>query len=136
VDGRHCIAIGFYYDNLSASPIFPGYLQLLGFSLPLVNSPVLYLYIRSLAIGAGFRWKDIVIHLLPFFVFNGATFFLYYSKHDYLFLKNGFPHFSDALNPGVAYSITALLALIPGYYSVLSLLVLLKHQKSLPENYS
>ena len=40
----------FYYDNLAAVPVFPSYLQLLGFSLPLVSAPVLYLYIRALSL--------------------------------------------------------------------------------------
>ena len=130
------LQLGFYYDNLSAAPIFPGYLQLLGFSLPLVNSPILYFYIRSLSLGAGFKWKNILIHLLPFLIFNCITFFLHYNKANYLYLKDGFPHFSAALNPGLKYFLTALLAIIPGYYTVLSLLVLLRHQKQLPDNYS
>jgi AraC-like DNA-binding protein len=130
------LQLGFYYDNLSAKPIFPGYLQLLGFSLPLINSPVLYFYISSLSLGAGFKWKNILIHLLPFLIFNCIAFFLYYSKENYLFFKNGFPHFSRTLNPGLGYSLTALLAIIPGYYTVLSFLVLLQHQKKLPDNYS
>jgi AraC-like DNA-binding protein len=129
------LQLGFYYDNLSANPIFPGYLQLLGFSLPLVNSPVLYFYIRSLSLGAGFKWKN-VVHLLPFLIFTCIAFFLYYSKQDYLYLKDGFPHFSSALNPAVAYALTALLALVPGCYAVLSFLLLLRHQKRLPDNYS
>nr|WP_183572153.1 helix-turn-helix domain-containing protein [Mucilaginibacter sp. X5P1] len=51
-------------------------------------------------------------------------------------MKDGFPHFSSTLNSGVKYSLTALLAIIPGYYTVLSFLVLLRHQKRLPDNYS
>jgi AraC-like DNA-binding protein len=64
------------------------------------------------------------------------TFFLHYTKENYLFLKDGFPHFSSILNSGVRYSLTALLAIIPGYYTVLSFLVLMRHQKRLPDNYS
>ena len=130
------LQLGFYYDNLSAHPIFPGYLQLLGFSLPLINSPVLYFYIRSLSLGAGFKWKNILIHLLPFLIFNCIAFFLYYNKQNYLYMKDGFPHFNNALSPGVIYSLTALLALVPGCYVVLSFLLLLRHQKRLPDNYS
>jgi len=130
------LQLGFYYDNLSVNPIFPGYLQLLGFSLPLISSPVLYFYIRSLSLGVGFKWKNILIHLLPFLIFNCIAFFLYYAKQNYLFLKDGFPHFSSALNPLVTYTLTALLALVPGCYVVLSFLLLLSHQKRLPDNYS
>jgi AraC-like DNA-binding protein len=130
------LQLGFYYDNLSANPFFPGYLQLLGFSLPLINSPVLYFYISSLSFGYGLKWRDIWIHLLPFLIFNCITFFLYYNKENYLFLKDGFPHFSSTLNSGVKYSLTALLAIIPGYYTILSFFVLFRHQKRLPDNYS
>ncbi|WP_419789101.1 helix-turn-helix domain-containing protein [Mucilaginibacter sp. X5P1] len=130
------LQLGFYYDNLSANPIFPDYLQLLGFSLPLINSPVLYFYISSLSFGYDFKWRNISIYLLPFLFFNCITFFLHYTKVGDLFLKDGFPHFSSTLNSGVKYSLTALLAIIPGYYTVLSFLVLLRHQKRLPDNYS
>jgi len=134
--GLISLQLWFYYDNLSASPIFPGYLQLLGFSLPLINSPVLYLYIRSLSLRAGFTWKGIWGHLLPFLFFNCLAFFLYYTKEHYLFFKDGFPHFSSALNPWVAYSITALLAIVPGCYVALSFRLLVSHQKRLANNYS
>lgn len=134
--GTISLQLGFYYDNLSTTPIFPGCLQLLGFSLPLANSPVLYFYIRSLSIGAGFKWKNILIHLLPFVIFTCIAFFLYYAKAGDLYLKDGVPHFSNTLNSGISYFLTALLAIIPGYYTVLSFLVLLRHQKRLPDNYS
>ncbi len=130
------LQLGFYYDNLSANPIFPDYLQLLGFSLPLINSPVLYFYISSLSFGYDFKWRNISIYLIPFLFFNCITFFLHYTKVGDLYLKEGFPHFSSTLNLGVKYFLTALLAIIPGYYTVLSFLVLLRHQKRLPDNYS
>jgi AraC-like DNA-binding protein len=130
------LQLGFYYDNLSTSPVFPEYLQLLSFSLPLISAPVLYFYIRSVSLEVSFKWKKIGIHLLPFLVFNGVAFFLHYSKAGDLVLQFGVPHFSNALNPGFSYFLTALLAIIPGYYTVLSWLVLLRHQESLPDNYS
>lgn len=130
------LLLGFYYDSLSANPILPDYLQSLGFSLPLISSPVLYFYIRSLAIGAGFKWKNMLIHFLPFLIFNCFAYFLYHTKPNYLFFKYGFPHFNNALNPVIAYSLTALLSLVPGCYVLLSFLLLLKHQTRLPDNYS
>ena len=130
------LQLAFYYDNLAANPAFPAWLQLLSFSLPVVNSPLLYFYIRSLTFGYNFKWRRVSIHLLPFLVFNCLSFYLHYAKNDYLFLKDGFPHFSSALNPGVGYFLTALLAIVPGYYTFMSLFVLLNHQKALPDNYS
>lgn len=129
------LQLAFYYDNLSANPVFPAYLQLLSFALPLMNSPVFYFYIRSLSFGAGFKGRALLFHLLPFLIFNSLTFFLHHAKQDYLFLKDGFPHFGDG-SPLIKYFLTALLAIIPGFYAILSLMVLLKHQKRLPENYS
>lgn len=130
------LQLGFYYDNLSTCPVFPEYLQLLGFSLPLISAPVLYFYISSLSIEVSFKLKKIGIHLLPFLVFSGLAFLLHYSKAGDLDLEYGFPHFSDALNPVFSYFLTALLAIVPGYYTVLSLIVLSRHQKSLPDHYS
>jgi len=130
------LQLGFYYDNLSANPIFPACLQLLGFSLPVISSPVFYFYIRSLSSGFSFKWRNTGVHLTPFLIFNCITFFLHYTNKDYLFLRDGLPHFSSALNPWLSYSLTALLALVPGYYTVLSFVLLLKHQKRLPDNYS
>jgi len=134
--GMIALQLGFYYDNLSAAPILPAYIQLLGFSLPLINSPVLYFYIRSLSLPTGFKWKNILIHLLPFFIFNCIAFFLYYANENYLYLKDGFPHFRSSLNPWVTYSVTGLLALVPGCYVVLSFLLLLRYRKQLPNSYS
>ena len=130
------LQLGFYYDDLSNNPIFPSYLQLISFSLPLVSSPVLYFYILSLSFGYDIKWKNILIHLLPFLVFNCIAFVLHYNKAGDLYLKDGFPHFSNTLNSGVKYSLTALLAIIPGYYTILSFIVLLRYQKKLPDNYS
>ncbi|KQC02176.1 AraC family transcriptional regulator [Pedobacter sp. Hv1] len=126
----------FYYDNLAFAPVFPSYLQLLGFSLPLLSSPILYGYIRSLSFGYNTDWKNTGIHLLPYLIFNLTTFFLYYGTSHSFVLKDGYPHFDAALPIGFVYFLTALLALVPGYYAVMGLISLLKYQKSLPDNYS
>jgi AraC-like DNA-binding protein len=126
----------FYYDNLGLSPVFPGYVQLISFSLPLLSAPVLYLYIRSVSFGWPSKWKSLSIHLLPYLIFNLTTFCLYYKAPRYLFLRYGFPHFNNGLNIGVIIFLTGLLAIVPGYYTIASFLVLLKYQKRLPDNYS
>jgi len=126
----------FYYDNLSARPLFPGYLQLLGFSLPLINSPVLYFYICSLSFGYSFKRSHMIKHFLLFLAFNVATFFLHYSNANNLYLKDALPHFSNHLDLWIVYTLTAALAIVPGCYTVASFLVLLRHQKLLPDNYS
>lgn len=126
----------FYYDNLALAPIFPSYLQLLGFSLPLLSSPILYGYIRSLSFGYKTNWKNTGIHLLPYLIFNLTTFFLYYTTNHSFVVKDGYPHFDAELPISFVYFLTALLALVPGYYAVMGLITLLRYQKSLPDNYS
>ena len=130
--GIMAVQLLFYYDNLSSHPLAPDYLQLLGFSLPLISSPALYLYIYSLSSDSTFQWRRVGIHLLPYMLFNGIVFC--FSAH--ITISNGFPHFREGMPAAIAYFLTILLAIIPGYYTVLSLVVLLKYQKRLPDNYS
>ena len=127
----------FYYDNLAAAPVFPSYLQLLGFSLPLISAPVLYLYIRTLSFGYDARLKNMIFHLLPFLVFNAVTFLVYYNTTNNSFvLKNGLPYFDAGLNIALMYGLPILLAIVPGYYAIMGLLTLLRYQRSLPDHYS
>jgi len=126
----------FYYDNLAAHPIFPVYLQLLSFSLPLISAPVFYFYISSLSFGTTFKLRGILVHLLPFLVFSGVIFSLYFINPGNLVFKNAFPYFSSAVNLWVVYGLTALLAIVPAYYAVAGFMVLLRHQKMLADNYS
>ena len=124
----------FYYDNLSIRPLAPNSIQLLGFSLPLISSPALYLYIRSLSFGSQFYWKKTWFHLLPYLLFNLVVFYFYFINPAHVRISNGIPYFQMSLV--TAFFLVALLAIIPGYYAILSLLVLLKYQKLLPDNYS
>lgn len=124
----------FYYDNLSISPLAPNSIQLLGFSLPLISSPALYLYIHSLSFGGQFYWKKAWAHLLPYLLFNLVVFYFYFINPAHVRVSNGIPYFQ--IPPVTAFFLIALLAIIPGYYAILSLLVLLKYQKLLPDNYS
>lgn len=126
------IQLLFYYDNLSVVSVFPGYLQLLSFSLPLLSSAVLYLYVCSLSFGYTFKWRSIFIHLVPYLVF---IIIIFYAHND-LYLKDSLPHFSNSIHPWVLYILTILLAVVPGGYAIAGFIVLIKHQKTLPNNYS
>ncbi|MDN5283903.1 MAG: hypothetical protein JWR38_177 [Mucilaginibacter sp.] len=126
----------FYYDNLAISPLAPNCIQWLGFSLPLLSSPILYRYIQTLSFGDKFQWGKIGIHLLPYAVFNFIIFCLYLINSIPATLSNGIPHFDNEAPHWVVYCLLALLAIVPGYYTILSLLALLKYQKLLPDNYS
>jgi AraC-like DNA-binding protein len=126
----------FYYDNLSPDPLAPNFIQWLGFSLPLLSAPALYLYIYALSFGNTFQWNKAMIHLLPYALFNLiiAGFCIAGSVH--LSLSNGIPHFGDEVPGWAAYFLISLLAIIPGCYTVLGLLSLFKYQRLLPDNYS
>jgi AraC-like DNA-binding protein len=124
----------FYYDNLSAAPVFPVCLQLLCLPLPFIGSAVLYFYTCSLSFGYTFKWRNILIHLIPYLVFITLTFYAYNNGN--LYLKDGLPHFSNTLQLWILYLLTTLLAVVPGGYAIAGLIVLIKHQKMLPNNYS
>lgn len=126
----------FYYDNLSAQPIFPQYIQLLSFSLPLINSSLFYFYIRSLSFGPAFKLKGISLHLVPFLVFNCIIFSLYFINPGSLKFIDAFPYFSSNVNLWIVYGATSLLAIVPAYYSAAGLIILIRHQKMLADNYS
>jgi AraC-like DNA-binding protein len=126
----------FYYDNLSPTPFAPNFMQILGFYLPLISSPILYLYIYSFSLGNDFSWKKYWIHLLPFTVFSFICFYLNLTHSDSIMYKDGLPIFSNNFPNWFKNTLTIPLALIPGFYTILSLRVLLNYQKLIPENYS
>jgi AraC-like DNA-binding protein len=126
----------FYYDNLSATPFAPNFMQILGFYLPLISSPILYLYVYSFLVGNDFVWKKHWIHLLPFTIFSLLCFYLNFANSANITFKDGLPNFDDNLPFWLKNSLTIPLALIPAFYTVLSLRVLVKYQKLIPENYS
>lgn len=126
----------FYYDNLSVNPVAPDFVNLLAFSLPLINSPVLYLYIYSLSFGTKFQWKKTGAHLLPYVLFNVIIFCFYLINPTPITVTNGFPHFREEVHYLIQNLLTMILAIVPGYYTVWSLFVLIRYQKLLPDNYS
>ena len=134
--GLIALQLFFYYDNLSAQPVLPIYLQIPFFAIPLLNSAVLYFYINELAFSEPFNWTFKLIHLLPYLLFNFGCFYICCTGKDALVLANGFPHFSSTVNKPVEYTLTGLLALVPGCYSIAALSILIKYQKALPHNYS
>jgi AraC-like DNA-binding protein len=126
----------FYYDSLSPVSRVPHFLQLLGFSLPLLSSPILFLYVYSLAFNNESGFKKYKIHILPYFIYNIIIFYFFIDNHQSITVANGYLHFSEDVPNVIQYFSTMLLAIICGGYSIFSLFVLLKYQKSLPDNYS
>jgi AraC-like DNA-binding protein len=126
----------FYYDNLLPAPFAPNFLQILGFYLPLLSTPVLYLYVYSFSVGNNSLWKKYWIHLLPYSIFCGICLYLNLANSDTVTFSNGLPIFIDNFSSWFKNTLTFPLALIPAFYTVLSLQVLIKYQKLIPENYS
>jgi AraC-like DNA-binding protein len=124
----------FYYDNLSLHPVAPIYFQLLGFSMPLISAPTLYLYTYSLSFGGKLEWIKHGGHLLPYVLFNMLLF--YFVNMGGITISNALPRFSNEVPAVVKAILTVPLAVVSGYYAVLGLQVLLKYQRLLPESYS
>jgi AraC-like DNA-binding protein len=126
----------FYYDNLLPSPFAPNFMQILGFYLPLISSPTLYLYVYSFSLVGNFTWKKQWIQLLPYTIFCLIGFSLNTINPMIITFKNGLPVFGNDVPFWLRNSLTIPLAIISGLYTILSLRVLIKHQKLIPENYS
>jgi AraC-like DNA-binding protein len=126
----------FYSDNLSDAPIAPKPLQLMGFAMPLISAPVLYFYIRSFSFGNKPPWANQWMHLLPYVLFCLMGFWVSVSSTEGITFLNGLPHFGADVPRWVQFVLPVPLAVIPGWYALLGLRVLIDYQKQLPENYS
>jgi AraC-like DNA-binding protein len=126
----------FYFDSLSDAPLATKYIQIFSFSLPLLSSPIFYLYILSLSFGLEGRWQKQGIHGLAYIILNCLLLFLHFKDPESLTISRGFPRFSADLPSIWAFSITLPLAIIPAIYTFLSLKTLLDYQKIVPDNYS
>jgi AraC-like DNA-binding protein len=126
----------FYYDNLSPAPFSPNFMQILGFYLPLLSSPILYLYVYSFSLGNDFLWTKFWIHLLPYSIFCLICFYLNFIDSSNITFNNGLPNFGVNFPYWLKNILTIPLAIIPAFYTILSLLALIKYQKMIPENYS
>jgi AraC-like DNA-binding protein len=132
--GVTALELLFYYDSLSAQQLAPHFIQLLGFFLPLIASPILYLYVAVLSgdtlLFSKFRW----VHLAPYL--SVCLFLFLYVGADYIRVVNGFLRVDATLPVWIQNALTIPLAIVPGLYTLLSLLALLTYQKKLPDTYS
>ena len=119
----------FYYDNLLPDPFGINFIQILGFYLPLISSPILYMYVYSFSLGSTFIWKKQWIHLLPFAIFTLICFYLNLIRPNSITFRNGLPIFRNDFPNWLKNTLSIPLALIPGLYIILSLRVLLRYQK-------
>jgi AraC-like DNA-binding protein len=110
----------------------PPIVQLLGISLVLMHSSLLYLFSKyafSDSISRQELW-----HILPFAIFMISFSFLLYGSPDTVVFRNGFMAFREVLFPFSFYGLY--LALVAGGYTLLAWLSIRKHQKYLDQTQS
>ena len=134
--GLIALQLAFYYDNLSNNPLFANELNLVLFSIPLLSSPILYLYIKSVSLNGKLNLKAHWPHFLPFLALNIIMLFIYYSNQGNVYLENGYPHFALILSKNWSYLLLGSMGLVPGYYSFMALILLKKFERALPDEYS
>ncbi len=126
----------FYYDNSSKFPALPVFSQILGFYLPLVSSPILYLYISSLTLGYKFINRQQLSHLLTYTVCCLIGIYMNIGSSMNIQFKNGLPVFGNGISFWLQYLLTVPLGFFPGLYAILGLRKLINYQKLIPEHYS
>jgi AraC-like DNA-binding protein len=122
----------FYYDNMGSRSVLAKPFQIFGFLLPLLNSPILYFYIKTLAFGLSPNPKQILLHSLPYLLIS----LIFFANYHSINISNGFPHYASDIHSVVIFLTTTPIAISSGIYSFLSLKVLIQYQRSLSDNYS
>jgi AraC-like DNA-binding protein len=112
----------FYYDNLSGQPLAPNWLSLLGFALPLLSSPVFYLYVHSLSLRPQKIWP----HVLPYGIYSSIL-----SLMPVTAVHGGFPHFAAVVPGWLANLLYYPMAVVPAAYALLTVKELWRLQRSL-----
>jgi AraC-like DNA-binding protein len=111
----------FYYDNLSPRPSAPQWMAVMGFALPLLSSPLLYLYM----VAAELLPKKLWVHALPYLIYTAVLYCLPNRISD------GFPHFGRVVEPWLANVLMAVVAVIPAFYALLTSVALWKLKRKL-----
>ena len=123
--------ISFNTDFYSTNP-----LSILGFSLSLVHAPLMFLYIYALTHDEPSGWLKAGIHLVTYVVFNAIIFYYNLADDLEIYTKSGFIQSRGNAPPFIQNFIGIPLAISGATYAIWSLLVLLRHQKLLPQYYS
>jgi AraC-like DNA-binding protein len=134
--GLSIFQLSFFFDSLVSSAIIPLAAQILGFYIPLLGSAVFYLYIYSLAFGYQLSWPKSFLHLVPYLFFCVLLLWLSYSNPSSIAFRSGFPIFGQNVSRFLRDFLTAPLALVPAFYTIVSIQLLAKYQKLLLQNYS
>ena len=130
------VQLFFYFDDLAPLPYSDGILGVLAFSIPLLSAPILFHYIYNLSTGKNVDFKRLMIYLAPWLTFILVTVSIKISQPLDIFIQFGYPHFSNKISPVMPYIFTLPMAIVPGIYAIMGLIVLHHYQKSLPDRYS
>ena len=130
------VQLFFYFDDLAPLPYSDGIFGVFAFSIPLLSAPILFHYIYNLSTGKNVDFKRLMIYLAPWLTFILVTVSIKISQPLDIFIQFGYPHFSNKISPGIPYIFTLPMAIVPGIYAIMGLMVLHHYQKSLPDRYS
>ncbi len=126
----------FYFVSFNTDAYSTNPLSLLGFSLSLVHAPIMFLYIYSLTHDERNVWLKSCTHLVAYVVFNAVILYYYLADDVELYTRSGFIQSRGNAPSGIREYIGLPLAFSGASYALWSLLILLKHQKMLPQYYS
>lgn len=123
--------LGYYLFSSIISDEF----QLLGFTLPVLSTGMLYLYVISVTFNIDFTRKFILKHSLFYILYNILFYCVSVFYTDIKF-QNSIPYFQTEDDKILLSMLTFPMAVIPVVYIVLCFRALRKYQKLLPEYYS
>jgi AraC-like DNA-binding protein/NADH:ubiquinone oxidoreductase subunit 6 (subunit J) len=130
------IQLFFYFDNLSASPVTTGFLGITAFSVPLLTAPALFQYIYSISFGEVPDLKKTILYIFPWLAYLALTIGAGFIYPNEISIRYGYPHFSSDVPLTAVYAFTLPMAIVPGIYAIMGLIVLQTYRKSLPDRYS
>lgn len=110
-------------------------LQLLGFTLPVLSTGMLYLYVISVTFNIDFTRKLVLKHSL-FYIFYTIIFYCISVFYANVKFQNSIPYFQTGDHKILLSILTFPMAVIPVMYIILCFLALKKYKKLLPEYYS
>lgn len=113
----------------------PGRLESFGFSLPVLSTPLLYLYVRALTFKQSISNGCIVKHSLFYFVYS-LSFTIISLFYLPIQFRYNIPYFKGGGHSILLDLLTLPMAVIPIIYISLCFIALKKYQRQIPDFYS
>ena len=126
----------YYFISLEESSYLPVVLQIQGFSISLISAPVLYIYIKQLSFGKIYAFKEYILFFLPYLLFNGILLYCEINNPGSISVYYGILQFDDTVHWMIREYLAFLLAIVPGWFIVLSLFTVIRYRKALGDHYS